>query len=37
MDIKDAKTIKMIKMDPDKYEDMIISPEGEVINTGWGM
>lgn len=36
MDIKDAKTIKMIKMEPDKYEDMIISPEGEVINAGWG-
>ena len=36
MDIKDAKTIRMIKMDPDKYVDLIVSPEGEVINAGWG-
>ena len=36
MDIKDEKTIRMIKMDPDKYVDLIVSPEGEVINAGWG-
>lgn len=36
MDIKDAKTIRMIKMDTDKYVDLIVSPEGEVINAGWG-